>query len=164
MHYQLHTADAGEGLISLIVVIAVIVAQIVKALKKAGAASGQGAPQQPVREYADPQEELRKFLEELSGVPQPPQRAPEAQKIVTPPHRQPASRPPPAAASKPKPAPPPQRKTPTPVVLQKDVYASPLGSSPRAAAFAKKLRNYGTARESIVLREILGPPLGLRRS
>ncbi|MBM4142395.1 MAG: hypothetical protein FJ225_02200 [Lentisphaerae bacterium] len=181
-----------ENLFWVLIVLATIVAQIVKLSRRRGP-----APAAP-REERDPDETLRRLLEEITGVAQPRSRPP------APPQPRPApaiagpsalssgrefaapagggaerrqgaaGRPaaPAARARKPRPPAPPALPgvvvpLPAAAPLAADAYAQQGG---RPSAAAAKLRpeiladvaEAGALRRAVLLREILGPPRGMR--
>ncbi len=202
MHAFTTVAASGAELIWLIIVLITIIAQLTKARKNM---HDQGMPTQPApdkkgvetpprpqpgRRIPDPEDEIRKFLEELGKVAETPAEQPPAipqqgQKQQS----QRRKRPPPLI-----PLPPP-----TPVVIAPQQESVPAGQEaipyPQFASLASvapeaapqyapqtrqdkqqmaqsrgqrssviraSLKNRDSLRTAIVLREILGPPLSLR--
>lgn len=175
MHYNPLIAAGGQDLIPLVIIIVVVLAQIIKAAKGGSRpAPGQPGPSQQADDvFTAPQDELKKFLESLSGgMSQPPPEQP-------PPLPRKQSR----VMRIKQPAQPPVIET----VSVEEVKTSPLQESPKAARqadmqieappihvmpvtqnirpqIAYELISRQSIRKAIVLREILGPCLALRRS
>lgn len=181
-------ASGGEGLFWLAVAIFVIISKIVQASKKNAPPTRK--PDQPDAADFSPEEELRDFLKRLSpGTESVPPPMPQPQRPVPPPlpaqaartttssqpgaarARQPAT-PTRAAAPKARPVPLPQPLPAQEVVAavkrepvrsRAPAAAVPAPENQRRAALIADLRNRESLREAIILREILGPPLALRR-
>ena len=183
-------ASGGEGIFWLIVTIFVIISQIAKASKKnAPPTQKQGLPDAG----GSPEEELRDFLKRLSGgaeesQQQPPPPPPRPQRpLPPPPLPAPAARTtaggqagaqripsePPAhhhrqkPRAEPLPAPVPQAVlTPAPAQMAPVTVAPVAPRVPSGywrAIIVADLANRECQREAIILRDILGPPLALRR-
>jgi hypothetical protein len=176
---------ANIELIWALFIIITVVAQIVKGAKKVasqapGKTEEEGAPGSP-RETPDREEredELRKFLESLAGGRPPAPKPAAAPPPVPPPARRPPQpvRPKPRVVAPPPPA--PYRAIPstesTVTKHQATVGAMSAASVHVQTARAetrtdvlqnillKELRNNADRRKSIVLREILGPPIALK--
>lgn len=198
---QIVRAAIGEALIPIIAIIVWIVSSIVKAGKQGQPARGEQQTPGPSRSPAeDPQDELRKFLEQLSGGAAPPQA-----EAPPPPAAEPS--PPPIYEPPPNEVPPPVRErshvreaprvqqppavqprrpaTQEPahpdrscsvdearerIIQSREFIASKTHAAPRqkqqmSSALRRligDLTRPETARKAIILREILGPPLGLQ--
>jgi len=186
-------AASGGELLWLIIVVITIIAQLSKARKSA---QGRHIPEQQKPESAPrprrvqplppPEDELRKFLEDLgkaAGVPleqlPPPASQPKEQPFkrsqpLAPlmPAQPPIS---PAVAAQQEVAPltqniPPARESVLPVVdiETQPVRAKPLPARPSSSAQSRKgiirnaLRSRDSIRSAILLKEIIGPPLAFR--
>ena len=170
---------ANIELIWALFIIITVVAQIVKGAKKVaskapGKTEEEGAPGSP-RETPDRgerEDELRKFLESLAGGrPRAPKPA-----TVPPPMPPPARRQPPPARPKtrvvaqppppprPKPAPPPPEpvEAEAPTTMHVQTFRAKRRTSALQNILLKELRNNADRRKSVVLREILGPPIALK--
>lgn len=161
--------SAEIGVWAIFIIISVV-AQIIKARKK----SANQEPMQPEskgdnRAPAKSEDDLRQFLEKLAGGR--PQRTAPAevnipQQVVPP-------RPPPTPRQAP-PQPRPQRPQPKPVAspppTPPTTDAQPVNAAKRTNTIAGALQNLLRAelqqgdsiQKAIVLREILGPPIGLK--
>ena len=176
----------GGGIFWLAVVIFVIISKIAKASKKNAPPTQK--PGLPDMSDFSPEDELRDFLKRLSpGSEAAPPPVPQPQRHVPPPpvpiqtirtittsqsgtvrtrvqtvHR-------PAPRVQPTPPPPPILEAvvvpamPEPVHSPAPAASAPAPGDKRRAAIIADLRNRECLREAIILREILGPPLALRR-
>ncbi len=170
---------ASIELVWALFIIITIVAQIVKGARKvASQAPGKEGDADGERNRPAPDDELRKFLEGLSGgtppkpaatpPPVPPPVRPMAQPQARP--RQTVRKPEPIRIKpQPKPKPPPPRVAAPPIVEQPVAVApAALVASPQRKAsrfqklLQKDLADSEAAQKAIVLREVLGPPLALR--
>jgi len=174
---------ANIELIWALFIIITVIAQIVKGTKKvssqAPGKTEEGAPGSPreSQERSEREDELRKFLETLAGgqpstpkptaTPSTPPPVPRTTRSVdqTPTRRRPRR----PAAAKPTPPPEPIRVAPpppVPVLASSPVKPVVVMGSKRKSVlgeqFRRDLKEVGSARNSIVLREVLGPPIGLR--
>ncbi len=170
-----------DDLIPVIIVFTVIITRIIKAARAAkplqpppppDRSVPPDAPRQPAREPAD---ELREFLEALSGGEPARPKPPPPRTPVQPVPRQPILRaappPPPArpmmaerAMAQPTQRPVPARKTQPqpPRTLPRSVYAHTTETNPLRDSLTASLRGRQSLRNAWLLREVLGPPVGLR--
>lgn len=175
-------------IIVAVIIVGSIIGQIMKAAKGGTPAKRQGAepggentPPATNRNVTDAQRELEEFLQSLAGVPKqqpasPPTPPPikkttpaASQKRHTPP---PVKKPPlPQQRRKPAPAIQPQRPVLSQVKLQSspvtaDITTLGMGGSAKHSKLRrllnKDLQSSDSLRKAIVLREVFGPPLGLR--
>ena len=207
-----YIASGGQDLITLVIFVVVILAQIVKAAKgKKPTIAAPGTSPANEGSYTAPEDELRKFLESLSGAPaaheesRPAQPPPVATHVPAPPPRpHPVPHAQPEVLVAPRPAPHPTAQPtvaaavkrvpvethdvvsrpaalPAPALRPYELYAlqsvkttSDAAGNPvvhvhrethhfRKELFAQ-LSDREAIRKAIVLREILGPCLALRRS
>jgi len=161
-----------DDLIPVIIIITVIITRIVKAAKQgkplvppAPGTRPRPTPRpQPQPQAGQPADELRQFLQALSGVQEPP---------PTPVQVRPPQPPPPPAKAKrrvvkaaaPK---PPQPKKPAPFWNQpppapRPVIVEACELTPARQELNKHLEDATSLRGAWILREVLGPPVGLRR-
>jgi len=184
------THAGGGELIWVVIVIGSAIVQMIKAKKKASQPAQKPQDSQDSSPHSD---ELRDFLQAISGAPPVPPPAPPPQPVRTaaaqtqpprPHHTRPAPPPlPPSMTIKHRPAPvkphkPAERHRPKPPELvlkptpEKQVKPAITKITPLATATPKglaaliiqDLKNMDSTRKAIVLREILGPPIALRRS
>lgn len=172
-------AGPENFIVFLFVVVISIIVQIIKAAKQ-GSATG-GTPPTPgggdSQEYSAPPDELRAFLEKLGAsvqppsVPRPPPPVPRAAvpAIVAPVGQHRPSSPTAEPASPSTPAELPRaRQEPAPpaVTFSAPAWAVPMAAerqkSRATAGIVRMLKQAGSARQAIVLREILGPPVAMR--
>ncbi|MBN2301975.1 MAG: hypothetical protein JXN60_05605 [Lentisphaerae bacterium] len=169
-----------DDVIPVIVVIAVIIAQLIKAITKR--ASKMQAPDSATTGDISPNEELQAFLRNLTGIEPTPITPPPPPPVLRP---SPPVKPRPAVAKPPQPARRVQSKKrniqPAPAIQpavhrqikQKTasqqagtrVAIQPITTKRRAINgpdIGKLLRNAQSAKEIIAMREILGPPLAMR--
>ena len=171
MSYFCIAAGSGDNYIFVLVVLATIIAQIVKAVRKASprtpaSAGPRPADPTPDRAPAAPNDELQQFLQSLTGVA-PPKPAP-----VPPPVAQ-------VVAPVTPPPPPPALKVLEPVAPEPfmppadaggmhnhDPYKKAKASAgkPRLERddIVKDIEHPGSLKKAIILREVLGPPLAFR--
>jgi len=165
-----------EDWFPLLIIFSVIVTQILKASRAAKPRpppEGGAAERRPPRPLTDASDELREFFEQLSGGKAPPSRP-------APPPVPAAARPAaPAAARRPgrgKPAePPPVPAAPRAVPASAAGPGRPIGIrrqaprrrprteiAPRLEEIVGRLDDRRALARAMVLREVLGPPVGLR--
>ena len=164
----IYMAGGFEDIIPVVVILGVLISKIVKASRKAKQGDGDIEPDEPPKRPAAP-DELRKFLETITGTatePAAPVRppAPRAVPVV-----KAIPAPPPAPVIS---APPEARRTPgkrhahgAPVQRQYDWNQRPTKRKTllvEPLAIGKDLVDRKTLAKAVVLREILGPPLGLQ--
>ncbi len=173
-----------DDLIPVIIIIAVIITRIVKASKQGRPLTPPPPPgERPAREpqapSPEPADELRQFLEALSGVPQQRPSTPQSsplqaglRAVTQPPSPPPVNRTalkiPPLMPAPPtpkvKPKPPRKRRhweqeppKPRPMVVEE------CDLSPLRKALDEHLSDRQSLRGAWLLREVLGPPVGLRQ-
>ena len=180
----LHIAAARlEGLFWLLLVLATIIVQIIKASKRAAQSERHVKPA-PLRPMS-PEGELQRFMESLTGVEElPPGQQPAEEKEVVETVPSFAQAAPPerieTVVRPPEPAVEPLQRLPTPSTpLVSRFVSTPRIESPafeayaitgtlghvageKAAEVVSDLKNPGSLRKAIVLREILGPSAALR--
>jgi hypothetical protein len=178
-----HITSAGfDDLIPVVVIITVVIARIMKAAKQGKPLvpptpgdRPRPTPQTPANQ---PAEELRDFLQALSGAaqtrsePPPPPPQPQAQAVrVTAQPRQKrfAKRARPVQAAKPAPQPPPtppQKPAPfwnQPPPAPRPVIVEACELNPAREELNKHLEDATSLRGAWLLREVLGPPVGLKQ-
>ena len=165
MQHLFHLAATDVESIFWIVVVVITVA--VKAIKAASKKAARGNPAQPARatpavpDRQTAATEIRDFIESLTrGQPAPIPPAPVAAPPAPKPRRKPAK--PPRAKTSPAPQPPPH-----PAVTGMPVAETALVQKEAVTAFqpemlVRELRAGPSVRKAILLKEILGPPIGLR--
>ncbi len=176
-----------DDLIPVVIILTVIISRIIKAATQGKplappppADRMRPTPQPPVRQ---PEEELREFLQALSGVaqtrseplPSPPPPVP-AQRPVA--HKRFQAPPKPSRATQPakpvrtarpapQPAPTPARKPAPfwnqPAPAPRPVIVEACELNPSRAELNKHLEDARSLRGAWILREVLGPPVALRR-
>ena len=145
-------ASGGDFDFIIFIVIMVIVG-VVRLIKAAVGKAGKLQPKSaPGRPQPNAEDRMRKFLEQVVGAPVPPAAKPR--------RRRPAKRPAePKPPEKPTPAPAPRVAASTP--------AAPLipaaERKPPYRFDPSRLKGAESLRHAVVLREILGKPLALRR-
>jgi len=176
-----------EDWFPLLIIFSVIVTQILKASRAAKPrppSEGGGGRERPPRPVSDASEELREFIEQLSGgkappsKPAPPPVLASARPAARPaaaqrPARRTATRPPPVPAA-PRVA-PPRPAAPRPSAVPPSGLGKPIGTrrqaprrrpradiAPRLDEIVGRLDDRRALARAMVLREVLGPPLGLR--
>ena len=139
----------------IVVVLATIVTQIIKAAKR----GAKPAPREP-SEPGSPQGALENFLRGLSDIEQP-AGPPYAPPQVPPPVPRVAVQAPPQVAPAPAHAAP---KAPLPVAHVAPAARRPRASRscPKKAGIAAELMRTGSLRMAVLYREILGPPVAVR--
>jgi hypothetical protein len=108
-----------------------------------------GTPSTP-GEWKVSADDIRRFVEQLAGKPQPPAVAP-------PPPPPPIARPP-TRRAKPSPAPMPEPAVAAPVATQPAVATPAPAQSSRASQWMEALRDRNNIRNIVIAAEIIGPP------
>lgn len=188
MQNNLYIAGTAEGLVTFLVIAGWIIVQIIKSSKRMSQSDDQPA-QKPAEAYTAPKEELKKFLETLTGGGQPPP-VKEAPSLPTP---SPTHTPPPIQHTRrASPAPPPRttaqpsqaadaaiphkapvrqdhfKRTETHVAHEptEEYVTHESASEVYVKRIRKSLGNdlvgVDSLRKAVLLREVLGPPLALR--
>lgn len=183
MNYVCVKANIGDGIGFVIFVIIIIVVNVLKKIRSTQESKSEGEPASP--RDAAPQDKLNAFLKSITQVQKPAQPAAAQPRKTQPPPMQQASvtavAPPPVAAARRKksvrPASSPQVPQPAPVYAASSVAASagtarrttvgpPTVSSIGASVPARmglNMEDSQALRQAIIVREILGPPIALRR-
>jgi hypothetical protein len=182
-----HIMTAGlDDLIPVVIIITVIIARIMKATKGAKPLVPPPPDSSGEREPSATGDELREFLEALSGTKPPrptpppaPPPVPQPQPVIPPQPQRPAPAPvharkwtrprqgkrataAPTPAPKPAPAPRPVRKPVAPRVARRPVTVEACELSTLRKALDDHLSDRQSLRGAWLLREVLGPPVGLR--
>ena len=168
MQPMIHMAGGFEDIIPVVVIFGVLISKVVRASRKGKKGEVELEPESSAKRPAGT-DELRKFLETITGTAA----APEA------PAPRPVARPVPVASVAPAPPPPPvvvaarepvlePAKTHThgaPVLREYDWDHRPSNENVllvEPLAIGKDLVDRKSLAKAVVLREILGPPLGLQ--
>jgi len=158
-------ADTG-GLFWFIIVVITIISQIIRLSKRGGAPRPDSRRPPTPAPFPGANKDLSDFLESLTGAPierQPPPPRPEAQEPGPPPPPLPrVSVTPPASAAAPVRAVQARARQPVAVApATAERGLAPKAAGKRLKVFSQ-LRSPTSLRRAVVLREILGSPLGLR--
>ncbi len=148
-------AASGNDLVGfLIFVIVVVVINgfrfVIQKLNESQQRPQQGRPQGDAKRWAAPQDEVRKFLQELTGQPVAEVEAEPRPKRQRKRKKQP----------EPKPAPEAKPDSAKPVRIQREALKRRLKPKPKVSL--KQLRRPQNLQTAIILREVFGPPIALR--
>ena len=147
-------AEDLSGLLWAFIIVGSIIAKVVGAAREK-----KSATRNPSSQTAPPtaaSSELRNFLEQLSGTPQPMQPTPPPVIVRQPPQIKPAK---PAT----KPPPPPPKSEPIDTV-KNDALPRPQATITGGELAAMFGKSPAAAQRAIVLAEVLGKPLAMRES